>query len=117
RHNIFNATVAVLTFLCPLRRTRTMPMANSKTPAKAKSTKSPSAALKSAPPKIKVVDSKITPQQPKAYANVQVKDARNGQAWDLPILKGTIGPDVVDVRKLDTEHGLVTYDPAYRFTG
>jgi len=40
-------------------------MAKNKTPAKAKSTKSSSAALKSQPPKIKVVDSKITPQQPR----------------------------------------------------
>ena len=92
-------------------------MAKNKIPAKAKSKKGSSAALKSQPPKIKVTDSKITPQQPKAYANVSVKDTRTGQAWDLPILKGTIGPDVVDVRKLYTEHGLFTYDPGYGSTG
>src|SRR5215510_14152212 len=92
-------------------------MAKNKTPAKAKPTKRASVALKAQMPKIKVVDSKITPQQPKAYAAVSVKDPRTGQSWDLPILKGTIGPDVVDVRKLYTEHGLFTYDPGYGSTG
>src|SRR5262245_62098413 len=92
-------------------------MAKSKTPAKAKSKKSSSVALRSRPPKIKVTDSKITPQQPKAHANVAVKDSRTGQTWDLPVLKGTLGPDVMDVRKLYTEHGLFTYDPGYGSTG
>src|SRR5512144_2672226 len=92
-------------------------MAKNKTLSKAKPKKGPSAALKTQPPKIKVTDSKITPQQPKAYANVAVKDSRSNQSWDLPILKGTVGPDVVDVRKLYTEHGLFTYDPGYGSTG
>src|SRR5262245_30791463 len=69
-------------------------------------------------PKITVKDSKIVPQSPKPNGSVSVKDNRSGgKSWDLPVLKGTIGPDVVDVRKLYTEHGLFTYDPGYGSTG
>src|SRR4026208_1059464 len=95
-----------------------MPMAKNKTSAKAKPKKKTSSApLQTLKPKIKVSDSKITPEQPTAYAKVSVQDNRNGNSWDLPILKGTIGPDVVDVRKLYTEQGLFTYDPGYGSTG
>ncbi|HET6619706.1 MAG TPA: hypothetical protein VFG64_07175, partial [Dongiaceae bacterium] len=92
-------------------------MAKTKSPASAKPRKASAAALKAHSPKIKVTDSKITPQPPKAYAAVSVRDSRTNTAWDLPVLKGTIGPDVVDVRKLYTEHGLFTYDPGYGSTG
>jgi len=68
-------------------------------------------------PKLKVVDSGIKPAAPKSYASVTVKDNRSGQNWELPVLKGTIGPDVVDVRKLYGDHGLFTYDPGYGSTG
>ncbi|MEZ5831545.1 MAG: hypothetical protein R3D05_10220 [Dongiaceae bacterium] len=90
-------------------------MAKNKTAAKAKSKKS--SALQATKPRIKVADSKIKPQPPTAYANVAVKDSRSGQTWDLPVLKGTIGPDVIDVRKLYSEHGIFTYDPGYGSTG
>ena len=86
-----------------------------KTNKKSIAAKSKTAALKSKA--IKVVDSGIRPAQPKAYTKVTVKDSRNGESWDLPVLKGTVGPDVVDVRKLYTEHGLFTYDPGYGSTG
>ncbi len=65
---------------------------------------------------IRVTDSGIKPAAPKAYASISVKDNK-GEAWELPVLKGTIGPDVMDVRKLYTEHGLFTYDPGYGSTG
>ena len=65
----------------------------------------------------KVKDSGIKPASPKPYSKVSVTDSRSNKSWDLPILKGTIGPDVVDVRKLYTEHGLFTYDPGYGSTG
>lgn len=32
---------------------------------------------------------------------------------ELPVLSGTIGPDVVDIRKLPAEMGVFTYDPGY----
>jgi citrate synthase len=85
-----------------------------KTTVKAKS-KHP-AKRASAAPQLRVVDSGIKPAAPKPYASVSVKDNR-GQTWELPVLKGTIGPDVVDVRKLYGDHGLFTYDPGYGSTG
>jgi citrate synthase len=85
-----------------------------KTTVKAKSKQSAKRA--SAAPQLRVVDSGIKPAAPKPYANVSVKDNR-GQTWELPVLKGTIGPDVVDVRKLYSDHGLFTYDPGYGSTG
>ncbi|WP_395496212.1 citrate synthase [Acetobacter sp. KSO5] len=36
-----------------------------------------------------------------------------GRTAELPVLSGTIGPDVVDIRKLPAEMGVFTYDPAY----
>ena len=32
---------------------------------------------------------------------------------ELPILSGTMGPDVVDIRALHAKSGLFTYDPGY----
>ena len=85
----------------------------------AEKSRSPSKAAKTKPVKveIKVKDSGIKPAPPKAHAKVAVKDDRTGQSWELPVLKGTVGPDVVDVRKLYTDHGLFTYDPGYGSTG
>ena len=48
---------------------------------------------------------------------VTVTDNRTGKSFDLPIIDGTMGPSVVDIRKLYTEHGLFTYDPGYSATG
>ncbi len=36
-----------------------------------------------------------------------------GKALDLPRLKGTIGPDVVDIRRLYSDLGCFTYDPGF----
>jgi citrate synthase len=38
------------------------------------------------------------------------------KGYDLPILKGTTGPDVVDVRKLYGETDMFTFDPAFTST-
>ena len=35
---------------------------------------------------------------------------------DLPIYKGTIGPDVIDIRKLYAQTGKFTYDPGFLST-
>jgi citrate synthase len=48
---------------------------------------------------------------------VTVTDNRTGQTFDLPIIEGTLGPSVVDIRRLYTEHHLFTYDPGYSATG
>ena len=36
--------------------------------------------------------------------------------YDLPLYKGTLGPDVIDVSKLYGEAGVFTYDPGYTST-
>ena len=44
-------------------------------------------------------------------------DNRNGKTYDLDVLKGSTGPDVIDVRKLYAETGCFTYDPGFTSTG
>ena len=42
--------------------------------------------------------------------------SNGGQAVDLPIYKGTMGPDVIDIRKLYAQTGMFTYDPGFMST-
>ncbi len=44
-------------------------------------------------------------------------DNRTGKSWDLPILSGSMGPDVIDVRRLYQDSGMFTFDPGYTSTG
>ncbi|HEX8401235.1 MAG TPA: citrate synthase [Allosphingosinicella sp.] len=37
--------------------------------------------------------------------------------YQFPVLSGSVGPDVIDVRKLYAQTGLFTYDPGYTSTG
>ena len=39
-----------------------------------------------------------------------------GKSVKLPILSGTLGPDVIDVRKLYAQTGNFTFDPSYTST-
>ena len=39
-----------------------------------------------------------------------------GAEYDLPVMKGTIGPDVVDIRKLYGQSGAFTFDPGFTST-
>ena len=39
-----------------------------------------------------------------------------GKTVDLPVMSGTIGPDVIDIRKLYAETGIFTYDPGFTST-
>ena len=41
---------------------------------------------------------------------------RTGRSWELPVLKGSMGPDVVDVRRFYAETGMFTYDPGFTST-
>ena len=41
----------------------------------------------------------------------------DGKVSDLPVRKGTIGPDVVDISTLYREQGVFTYDPGFVSTG
>ena len=40
----------------------------------------------------------------------------DGESWDFPVLKGSIGPDVVDISKLYAQSGRFTYDPGFTST-
>ncbi|MCB1985729.1 MAG: citrate (Si)-synthase [Burkholderiales bacterium] len=39
-----------------------------------------------------------------------------GESIELPVISGTVGPDVVDIRKLHAKSGLFTYDPGFLST-
>jgi len=41
----------------------------------------------------------------------------DGKSLELPVLSGTMGPDVIDIRKLYSELGVFTFDPGYTATG
>jgi citrate synthase len=41
---------------------------------------------------------------------------RSGSTLELPLLAGSIGPEVIDIRKLYAETGRFTYDPGYTST-
>ena len=47
---------------------------------------------------------------------VKVK-LENSKVIDLPIIKSTMGPDVIDVRALYEDTGYLTYDPGFLSTG
>ncbi len=44
-------------------------------------------------------------------------DNQSGDTWELPVLHGSLGPDVIDVRKLYAQTGCFTYDPGFTSTG
>jgi len=41
----------------------------------------------------------------------------DGQTYDFPVLSGTLGPDVIDIRKLYDSTDHFTFDPGYTSTG
>lgn len=43
-------------------------------------------------------------------------DNKTGASYDLPIMGGTIGPRVMDVRKFYEQTGMFTFDPSYTST-
>ena len=46
----------------------------------------------------------------------QATFSADGKSFDMPVRSGTIGPDVVDIRKLYGQSGLFTYDPGFTST-
>ncbi len=48
---------------------------------------------------------------------ITVKDDQTGKSWKFPVLEGTTGPDVVDIRKFYAETDMFTYDPGFTSTG
>jgi citrate synthase len=47
---------------------------------------------------------------------VTMTDNRTGRSWELPVMTGSLGPDVVDVRRFYAETGMFTYDPGFTST-
>ena len=48
---------------------------------------------------------------------MKLVDVQSGTEVELPVLNGTMGPDVVDIRKLYGATDMFTYDPGYGATG
>jgi citrate synthase len=49
--------------------------------------------------------------------SVTLTDNRSGKSFAMPIMQGSVGPAVVDIRKMYAESGYFTYDPGYTSTG
>ena len=41
----------------------------------------------------------------------------SGESFELPVFKGSVGPDVIDIRKLYGDTNCFTYDPGFTSTG
>ncbi|MCH8112317.1 MAG: citrate (Si)-synthase, partial [Proteobacteria bacterium] len=52
---------------------------------------------------------------PRSNGKVTVTDA-SGKTSEYPVLEGSVGPRVVDIRSLYRETGLFTFDPGYMAT-
>jgi len=59
----------------------------------------------------------MTAERAKSNENVTLVDNSTGKQTVLPLIPGTIGPKVIDVRKLYSETGYFTFDPGYMATG
>ena len=44
-------------------------------------------------------------------------DNESGSSYELPVIDGSVGPDVLDIRKLYGQTGVFTFDPGYGATG
>ena len=58
-----------------------------------------------------------TAAKAEAGNSVTLTDNATGQSWEFPILEGTTGPRVVDVRKFYAQTEMFTYDPGFTSTG
>jgi citrate synthase len=45
-----------------------------------------------------------------------LSDDATGKSWKLPVMDGTVGPSVIDIRKLYGETGYFTHDPGFTST-
>ncbi len=63
------------------------------------------------------MDGKSAPAKTGVNQTMTLTDNTTGNAWDFPIMSGTVGPNVVDVRKLYDATGYFTFDPGYTSTG
>jgi citrate synthase len=48
--------------------------------------------------------------------NFELKNPETGLTTSLPVLSGTLGPDVLDIANINRDHGVFTFDPAFGVT-
>ena len=48
---------------------------------------------------------------------ITMTNNQSGDSCELPVISGSVGPDVIDIRKLYSQTGLFTFDPGYGATG
>src|SRR5260370_5926866 len=65
---------------------------------------------------IEIMDGKNTAAKAAVNQTMTLTDNTTGNAWDFPVMSGTIGPSVVDVRKLYDTTRYFTFDPDYTST-
>jgi citrate synthase len=53
----------------------------------------------------------------KSNQNVTLVDHASGKQFNLPVMDGSVGPKVIDVRRLYGDTGYFTYDPGFTSTG
>ena len=53
----------------------------------------------------------------KSNSSVTVSLNNTNKSVDLPVLSGTLGPDVIDIRSLYSSTNMFTFDPGYGATG
>ncbi len=53
----------------------------------------------------------------KKLENFTLKNNANGDFWELPVIEGSVGPKVIDVRRLYADTNYFTYDPGFTSTG
>ncbi len=56
-------------------------------------------------------------QNPKTDKTFTLTNDQTGEAIQLPVLEGTAGPPVLDIRKLYAQTGHFTFDPSFTATG
>lgn len=62
------------------------------------------------------MDAKTAPAKAAAVPAGNATLNLDGKTYQLPVFRGTTGPDVVDVRKLYGQAGVFTYDPGFTST-
>lgn len=62
-------------------------------------------------------DAKVSKAQNKPEKTFTLTNDESGESVQLPVRSGTMGPSVIDVRKLYAETGHFTFDPSFTATG
>ncbi|MFC1681101.1 citrate synthase [Pseudomonadota bacterium] len=52
----------------------------------------------------------------KGAKTYSLRDNATGKSYEIPVIEGTVGPDVLDIRSLYKDAGVFTYDPGFTST-